>query len=202
MFKSKRIVRQNMAIKESAEIIIGSLVYGNSVTESMLAETYSANLKKHGFSSGANFDLIELLNGTILHLQQSVFLTSEQKEKYRARLSQTINDLKNPFGKIDFELEDLLDKTSKINERLDDEAYDKNDIKCLVTKLEDNIKKIRLGQYEPKKDNIFAKAFLNLLCFSGKTIFYGIALNTIIILSMFAYDYFVDPQFLEMLAQQ
>lgn len=193
MFGKKRIERQNLAIEESAKIIVSNLIYGQTPTESMLAETYSANLKKHGLSATRYFDLIELLNGTILHIHNSCFLTTEQKTRFRASLGDLINELRNPYGKIDYELNEILEKTGKVKERLGDEQADKTSIIPLVTTIEEGLKKIRLNQARPRQDNYVLKALVNLMCFSGKVVVYGITFNALAILSFLLYLYLKDP---------
>lgn len=193
MFGSKRGDRQNAAIKDSAHVVISGLIYGKTPSESMLSETYAANLKKHGLSSTKSFDLIELLNGTILHIQESHFLTAEQKATFRDQLGQTVNELRNPYGKTDYQLEEILDRTKKIKERLEDEQIDRKNVASLVSKVEEDLKKIKLAQARQPSESLLLKALIGFLGFTGKVFVYGIAFNSIAILSYVVYVYFNDP---------
>lgn len=192
MFRGKRVIRQNLAIEESAKVIVAGLIYGQVPSEDMLAETYSANLKKNGISPTRNFDLIELLNGTILHIQTSHFLTTEQKAKFRAQLGEVINELRNPFGKADYQLEEVLGTTRKIQERVSDEQIDRNNVLSLAVKIEEDLKKIKLSQARPEKDRFILKAMINFLGFSGKTLAYGLTFNSLVLLAFTVYQYFTD----------
>jgi len=198
MLNKKRLQLKNRAITESSDVILQALINEQPITENFLSQTFSASLNKYGLTEETDFDLIGLLNGCILHLHQQTFLTPDQKAKYNDLLDAAIQELQNPFGKVHFELDELLQKTKLIKENLnrEEEAVDAVLLAGLVEGLEKKIKQVKLRQTDtpPAPDHYVFRGFFHLLAFSLKTAFYGIAFNGILFVSLLVYQYIQDPE--------
>jgi len=198
MLNKKRLQVKNRAITESADVILQALINEQPITENFLTQTFSASLSKHGLTTETHFDLIGLLNGCILHLHQQTFLTPDQKARYNNQLDTAIRELQNPFGKVHFELDALLEKTKALKENLNREegVVDTGVLTGLVEGLEEKIKGVKLRQTDtpPAKDHYVFRGMFNLVSFSLKTAFYGIAFNGILFVSLLVYQYIQDPE--------
>ena len=194
-----KIDKRNLAIAEITDIIVECLIYNQPVTESLLADNYSAAMSKYGISSKKDYDLVGLLQSTTLKIQQTSFLTSDQKKEYREQLNDTIGALRNPFGHADTQINSIVEQADELKKYINEDTFDKENANSIIDSIQQNIKQIKVANTEEKKGGQFLNFIYRLGTFSGKSIFYGLIFNVTILIGIAISAYINDPSILDQL---
>ncbi len=185
--------KQNMAIRETTDVIIECLINDQSISESLISDSYSAALNKQEIFGKKNFSLVVLIQNAILRIQRTRFLTSEQKQNYRDELNKTLKELQNPLGTSPVQIKDLLSDTDDIKKQISEDDLNVELICSSINKLQDKIKKVKILNFDDNEKIPLLKYLQNLGVFLGKVSLYGLVFNSIIIVCLFFVLLIMDP---------